>query len=574
VTWRWSEVPEEAAGRLYGQLPIHPVVARILVARGIATPEEAEVFLNPRLDRLTDPFDITHMREAVALLERAVDGRWRIGIIGDYDVDGITSTTLLVRLLRHFGLDPQYFIPRRFTEGYGMSPEIVERLLRDSSPQLVMALDCGTNAVEPVRQLRARGIEVLILDHHQSNDTLPQDCVLVNPHLFDADTRPPWCSLCTAGLIFKLVHAFLKHRRPQQDARALSFPIRQELDLVALGTIADLVPLLGENRILAHFGLRDFAQKRRPGLDALCRIAQLPEGQAVQPEDVAFRLGPRINASGRLADAVVPVRMLLSEEVSEALELARSLDGMNTERQRIERSIIAEAEEIFRQTEDLPGIFFFNPGWHSGIVGIVCGKFARDYRKPCVVLGEERGLAKGSGRSVAGYDLVEILTPCAHLLESWGGHPMAVGISLRPENVPLFQKAFLDSVRNFGLKSGGGGDPLWIAQTLTLDEIDEHLLAELEKLQPYGQDHPEPIFALTRVCLEKAAEPFGKDKKHLRLSLPREAQPPLSCTYWNGTRRIPPARRPLDLALRIFGEYRQHRRCPRAELVDWRLAGP
>ncbi|MDR0728436.1 MAG: single-stranded-DNA-specific exonuclease RecJ [Puniceicoccales bacterium] len=573
MDWRWLEVSEEAAERLYGQRSIHPIIARILSSRGIRTPQEAEDFLHPQLSQLADPFAITHLREAVQLLERAVQERWALSIIGDYDVDGITSVTLLVRLLRHFGLEPQYFIPRRFTEGYGMSDEIVERLRRQSSPRLVMALDCGTNAVEQVRRLRADGIEVLILDHHQSNDALPADCVLVNPHIFDVAAHPPWLSLCSAGLVFKLIHGFLKHRRAQEDPRALSYPIRQELDLVAMGTIADLVPLVGENRILAHCGLGDFARQRRPGLEALCRVAQMPEAQAAAPEDIAFKLGPRINASGRLADAVLPVQMLLAENFEEARPLAQTLDEMNAERQRIERGILAEAEELFRQSEELPGIFFSNPGWHSGIVGIVCGKFARDHRRPCVVLGEERGLAKGSGRSVAGYDLVEILSPCASLLESWGGHPLAVGISLKPENVPLFQKAFQESVRAFRQKLSGAGDELLIAQTLSLEDIDGPFLADLENLRPFGQDNPEPVFALKGVHLDRAAEPFGKNRKHLRLLLKREAQAPLPCLYWNGTRRIPPAKRPLDLAIRLFWESWQGHRSIRSELLDWKLSG-
>lgn len=572
MNWRWLKVSEEKAAKLYGQRSIHPIIARILSTRGIRTPQEAEDFLHPRLSQLTDPFAITHLREAVDLLECAIREHWPISIIGDYDVDGVTSVTLLVRLLRHCGLEPQYFIPRRFTEGYGMSDEIIERLRQKSSPRLLIALDCGTNAVEQVRCLRADGIDVLILDHHQSNDALPADCILVNPHIFDAAAHPSWLSLCSAGLVFKLIHGFFKHLRAQKDPCALSYSIRQELDLVAMGTIADLVPLLGENRILAHYGLNEFACKRRPGIEALCRVAQIPESQSAAPEDISFKLGPRINASGRLADAVIPVQMLLAENSEEARLLAQSLDEMNAERQRIERAILAEAEELFRQSEELPGIFFSNPAWHSGIVGIVCGKFARNYRRPCIVLGEERGLAKGSGRSVAGYNLIEILSPCASLLESWGGHPLAVGISLKPENVPLFQKAFQESVRTFRQKFSREGDELLITQTLSLDDIDGPFLVDLENLRPFGQDNPEPIFALKQVFLDRAAEPFGKNKKHLRLLLKREAQDPFPCLYWNGARRIPPAKRSLDLAIRLLRESWQGRRSVRSELLDWKLS--
>jgi single-stranded-DNA-specific exonuclease len=227
---------------------------------------------------------------------------------------------------------------------------------------------------------------------------------------------------------------------------------------------------------------------------------------------------------------------------------------------------------MFKKIEHLPGIFFSNPAWHSGIVGIVCGKFARDYRRPCVVLGEERGLAKGSGRSVSGYDLVEILASCAHLLESWGGHPMAVGISLKPENVPLFQKAFQASVLAYRQKLCQDNDNLWISKNILIDEIDEHFLSDLEKLQPYGQDNPEPIFALTHTILTEEAEVFGKNKQHLRFFIHHQSQAPLLCIYWNGIHHIPPVHRAIDLAIKVSWEYWQCRRSTRVQLVDWRLS--
>jgi single-stranded-DNA-specific exonuclease len=574
VAWRQLEVDEEVVKHLYNALRIHPTIAHILVSKGIKTPQAAEAFLYPKLAHLQDPFAITHMYEAIELLEKAVHEQWAVSIIGDYDVDGITSTTLLVRLLRYFGLQPQYFIPRRFTEGYGMSSEIVDRMLQHSSPRLVIALDCGTNAVTQIQKLRTLGIQVLIIDHHQSNNDLPKDCVLINPHVFDTEQNPPWRYLCTAGLMFKFIHAFLKHFRKKEDPRAFNFHLRQELDLVAMGTIADLVSLAGENRILTYFGLRNFSQTRRTGIDALCRITQRPAEQPLLPEDISFRLGPRINASGRLADAIVPVQMLLSEDRQEASILAQSLDEMNTERQKIERLIIAEAEEKFKTMEHLPGIFFFNPAWHSGIVGIVCGKFARDYQRPCVVLGEERGWAKGSGRSVAGYDLVNILTPCAHLLESWGGHPMAVGISLKLENVPLFQKTFQEAVLTCQQSLDENSRELLISKTISLNEIDKHFLTDLEKLQPYGQDNSEPIFALNQITLTEEIETFGKDKKHIRLFITDGINSSFSCIYWNGIRHIPPIHCPLDLAIKVSWEYWQCRRSIRIELIDWKHSSP
>jgi single-stranded-DNA-specific exonuclease len=443
-------------------------------------------------------------------------------------------------------------------------------MLQHSSPQLVIALDCGTNAVTQVQLLRTLGIQVLIIDHHQSNNELPKDCVLINPHVFDTEQNPPWRYLCTAGLIFKLLHAFLKHFRKKEDPRAFSFQLRQELDLVAMGTIADLVSLVGENRILAYFGLQHFSQARRTGIDALCRITQIPMEQPVLPEDISFRLGPRINASGRLADAMIPVQMLLSEDVQEASTIAQSLDEMNTERQKIERSIIAEAEEKFKTMRHLPGIFFFNPSWHSGIIGLVCGKFARDYQRPCIVLSEERGRAKGSGRSIAGYDLVKILTPCAHLLESWGGHPMAVGISLKLENVPQFQETFQAAVRICQQNFDADSSELLISKTISLEEIDEHFLTDLEKLRPYGQDNPEPIFGLNRITLTQEAEIFGKDKRHIRFFIANGHNASFSCIYWNGIRRIPPTHQALDLAIKVSWWYWQCRRSIRIELIDWK----
>lgn len=567
---RWKLLPgnEAATARLSQQLGLSRVAAGVLAQRGISRPEEARAFLSPRLAALEDPFALTHMRQAVARLRLAMHRGEKVLVFGDYDVDGITSTTLLILVLGQFGFSPRYVVPRRLEEGYGLTLPALERALSVEKPDLLIALDCGTSAHREVAWLRQQGIDVIIVDHHRSKEALPEDCLLVNPHVFD-DPAAPWSQLCTVGLVFKLLHALLKDLRAQHDPLAMEIQLREYLDLVALGTIADLVPLLGENRIFAYHGLRLLQRTQRPGLCALYEVGGMKLGEAVKPMDVAFRIGPRLNASGRLDDASRPIELLLGGDASTCRETARLLDDLNRERQEIEQRVADEATaQVESHYGEAAGLILFSPEWHAGVVGIVASRIVQKYHRPTLVMGADGPLAKGSGRSIPGVNLVEALQQCAELLERWGGHPMAVGLSVVQDRLDHLREAFASAVsaqasaeartRSLSLST-------WVDRT----ELNQQLLDELELLEPFGQGNPEPVLGLPATRLQQC-RPLGRG--HLRFCLAESAGSELSGVYWGGAATPPPENTPLDLAVRFRWNSWNGRRSPQLTLVDWRPA--
>jgi single-stranded-DNA-specific exonuclease len=536
----------------------------------------ARRFLDPLLQELEDPFNITHMREAVTRLRKAMCDGERIAVFGDYDVDGVTSTVLLLDLLNRFGMSARYIVPRRSDEGYGLSHTALERMLEQGRPTLLMAVDCGTNSCAEVRWLRETGTDVIILDHHTSRDesTAAEDSILINPHLFDAESRA-WRNLCTVGLVFKFAHALLKDMRADGDETAARIDLREYLDLVAMGTVADLVPLTGENRILARKGLERLASPRRTGLEALYAVSGIEKGQQLTPFDIAFRLSPRINASGRLADAGTAVEMLMGDDWARCTEAAQSLDRMNGERQQIERAI---AEEAMKMVDELypddPALVVHAPHWHPGVVGIVASRLAGHYHRPAIVLGTEEGgggLLKGSGRSVEGLDLVDAMTPCASLLERWGGHPMAVGITMKAENIDEFRTAFRESV---AARTGKvPAQPILnIACWVETREITSKLFEEIDRLGPFGQGNPQPIIAVRAANVCGTATPFGSG--HCRFQIETTPGNRIPCVAWRAGERIPPSGIPLDLAARLTWNVWKGRRTAQLQVEDWRLHEP
>ncbi len=570
LRWRHDAAPVAARDVLVTALGLSPVVATLLARAGFEDAEVAREFVSPRLAYLQDPFAITNLEAATDRVLRALQNNERVGIVGDYDVDGVTSTVLLVDFLRKFGCFPDYLVPRRLEEGYGLSTAAIERLIGDHPPEVLIALDCGTNSVAEVEALRARGVEVIIVDHHQSKEATPGDCILVNPHVHDA-AEAPWRDLCTVGLTFKLCHGLAKKLRDLGDTTALEMKLKDSLDLVALGTIADLVPLRDENRILTRFGLKRLQETPRAGIRALMDVAGLEPEQELTTPDVSFRLGPRINAGGRMADAALPLELFLSDDYSSCLGMARELDAHNRDRQDTERAIFKEAlEQAEQQPQDAAGIVVFGEDWHAGVLGIVAGRLARQFHRPAIVLGAEGGEAKGSGRSIQGLCLQTILARCNELLGEWGGHSMAVGLSLDMAEVDRFRAAFAEAVADFLGKEGLPDRELEIAAWVSENELGDGLLNQLESLHPFGQGNPEPIFGLRHVILPSGPDTFGKG--HLRFSLRGAGGQRVQTIYWNGMTNCPPAREPLDLAIKLSWNYWQGRRSPRAELVSWRSA--
>jgi single-stranded-DNA-specific exonuclease len=515
-----------------------PWIARLLQRRGLLNDEQAVDFLRPRLRQLSDPFLLPNMHLAVDRILRAITDRQRIVLYGDYDVDGVTSLALLNEMLCAYGAAPALFLPSRMEEGYGLSVEGIERCWQAHQPQLLIAVDCGTGSRAEVADIRARGADVIVLDHHEPKGQLPDCVAVVNPK---ATANTAFSYLCSVGIVFKLCHALLK-TRPLPG-----FDLRRRLDLVALGTVADIVPLEAENRILVHHGAREIAHRRLLGMSQLMDIA------AVRPpiaaEHIGFRLGPRLNAAGRLTTAEKALRLLLTTDAAEAVALAAALDRQNRDRQSVEREIVQAAEGRIAQENlsESVAIILGDRDWHPGVLGIVASRIARRYHRPTIIVGfDDAGFGKGSGRSIPGLSLVNALGRCGDLLEKFGGHEMAAGLTIRAENFSAFTAAFEESCR--GLLSAEHFEPcLHLDDELTLRDLSRELLRWHELLQPFGQGNPQPLFLVRGV--EPVAPPQILKEMHLVLRLRQNGR--LQRAIFFGGAEEPLPEPPWDMAFRI-----------------------
>ena len=495
--------------RLAVELGIPDVVAILLSARGFSTPDEATLFLDPRLASLRPPEEIPGISEAVTRLNEAVRLKERITLYGDYDVDGVSSVTILCRYLRLAGADVECFIPDRAKEGYGLSSQGVGRCLRENMPNLVVAIDCGTNSRKEAEQLRKAGCELLVLDHHEPEvETVAPLCAaLVNPKL-GADFH----YLCSAGIVFKLCHAMQKVQ-PIDDV-----DLRDFLDLVAVGTVADIVPLVGENRIFVKAGLRQLSQSRWAGLHALLHVAGA--SAPYSPSDIGFKIGPRINAAGRLGSATEALLLLLTDDANEATRIAAQLDQQNRERQAVERDVTHQAEEWVAGNFD-PGrhatIVAGKRDWHQGVVGIVASRIARRWHRPTLIVGfDETGVGKGSGRSIEGLPLVEALGRCSELLDAFGGHDMAAGLSLQESNLEELRERFESATRQL-ISEEDLIPRLRLDAELDLGLVDDHWLDTQDRLAPFGTSNAQPLLFSRGVS--PSSPPRVLKEKHLRLEL-------------------------------------------------------
>jgi single-stranded-DNA-specific exonuclease len=570
MRWNYTPVHAESVAALARSLGTTPVVAELLLRTGV--PEAAAArFLAPTLAAIADPFLLVNLELAVDRLRQAITRKEKVIVLGDYDVDGVCSTTILVGLLRRLGLAPGYIVPRRADEGYGLTRTSIERALEAGRPDLFIALDCGTNSSAEVALLRSRGVDVIIVDHHRSTEPPATAAILINPHVHPTPEDGDWRFLCTVGLVFKLAHGLLKKLRAENNPVALAIVLKEYLDLVAMGTIADLVPLHGENRIFARHGLRMLAETRRRGLLALMQVSGLRSEQGLVPTDISFRLGPRINASGRLADAALSVDLLLSDDPVFCERVARQLEDLNRERQDIERQITERAERYVEEDfKTASGLVLFDEGWHPGVVGIVAGRISRKYNRPAIVLGNEGELAKGSGRGVTGSNLVEILGACAGCLENWGGHPMAVGVSLTKVRLEEFRQMFNEVIRS--RSASGDAEPgIELSGWLEATAVNEHLMGELEQLHPFGMGHPEPVFGVRGLRLRNRPDVFKE--LHFRFTGEDATGRRISGVAWKMSNRLPPVGAPLELAVQLNWNFYNGRRMLQMELLDWRPAG-
>jgi len=536
--WLVKPVPEGVA-ELAAETGLPPLLTLLLAQRGINTAEKARDFLVPKLATLGDPRHLPEMPAAVERILRAVDAKERVVLYGDYDVDGVTSMALLHLVLRAYGLDTSLFLPSRMEEGYGLSSDGLAKCFElHGKPDLLIALDCGTTSLNEAAWLAAQGVDCVIVDHHELSPLGRPICLaLVNPKLGD-----DWHYFCTAGLVFKLAHALLKTRP------APNFDLKETLDLVALGTVADLVPLVSENRLLVRRGLEALAQTRRLGLRALKQLAGV-DG-LVQTHHVSFRLGPRLNAAGRLDTAAKALELLLASEMETAAELANLLEAHNKDRQNVEQAVHAEAQAMLGTLGDLDAISAIVLGsrnWHPGVIGIVASRISRLCHRPTILVSfDENGVGKGSGRSIPGFSLVEAIDICRDHLLGGGGHAMAAGISVHESQIDTFREAFAAAARR-ALSEEAMTPLLELDAEVRLKDLTLSFLENYKLMEPFGQKNPEPLFFCRRVTPKLPGRSIKG--KHLRLMLTQDGAGMDSVWFNAPIGQLPPA--PWDVAMRL-----------------------
>ena len=490
VRWEVAEENGQLTRELMEAVGASRPLALALSSLGIH-PDQASSFLRPSLRELADPYRLPGVRKAAERLWRAVLGGEHILIHGDYDTDGITAAVLLRWVLRKNGGRADCFLPHRMDDGYGLTSESIGKACTEDHSVLV-TVDCGITSYEAVNAATRSGLDVIVTDHHEPGDQVLDAVAVIDPKLPGADADVH--GLAGVGVAFKLCHGFLKYGR-ENGLGGHDTDLRDGLDLVALGTVADIVPLLGENRRLVRHGLEVLSRQQRPGIRALCEITGT--GDTIRASDIAFRLAPRLNAAGRLGDPNESMVLLQADSMVEAMPLAESLDGHNRIRQRLEEEALSAAESQIREDLDLGRdrtIVVCGDGWHQGVIGIVASRLARRYNRPSVVFtAEEGGDLCGSGRSVRRINLVSVLEKCSPLLIRFGGHPMAAGLTLVRENLAPFRGEFEEAVQRL-LGAEAMRPQLDILGQVSFSEVGEEALMELEMLEPFGHANPEPVF--------------------------------------------------------------------------------
>jgi single-stranded-DNA-specific exonuclease len=594
MKFKWLPTPAQPllATQLARQLNLPLLLAQCLVNRQLDEPGLVSGFLEPRLKQLSDPFLLGDMSRAVDRLFLARERDEPVVIFGDYDVDGVTSTALLLEFLRALEWRVEYYLPHRLEEGYGLTLDAVERCLSRTAARLVIAVDCGTTAVQCIESLRSREIDVIVVDHHQAGAQLPSACALVNPQVtrqpestdskdssmvpgstggnpdFGASGKAPFGELCSVGLSFKLAHALLKRSRQTNLPGAAEYDLRPLLELVALGTIADLVPLRGENRILVRAGLERLNRTARPGLIALKKVARSVEPLGVH--EVGFHLAPRLNAAGRLETAEEALHLLLAADPAEARARAEKLDAWNRERQQIERAIaekvVNQVRARFRPDEDFV-IVEGDVKWHIGVVGIVAARVLRHFNRPTIIVGGEGTEWRGSGRSIAGFDLAAALGECADLLVRHGGHAMAAGLTIQHENIDGFRTR-LNAVARRLLKPDQLLPSLRLDSEVGLEEVSLECVTCLQRLNPTGQGNPPVHFYSRNLAHQRPLQRIGSEKQHVKMWVTNGAVTREAIWFGAGNESLPVGR--YDLAFVPELNAYNGQRAVQLKVLDWR----
>ncbi|MBI1325202.1 single-stranded-DNA-specific exonuclease RecJ [bacterium] len=520
--WNFRHVDAKLVERLTTRFRIDPVLAQILIQRGLDDPERVDRFLSPDMKRLADPEAIPGVRDAADAIVEAIRNDRKIIIYADYDVDGVCALTVLSEALRLAGAKHVVpYIPHRIEEGYGLNADAVRTLATEHPGALMVTVDCGITAVEPVALAKSLGLGVIVTDHHTFREELPAADALVHPQLPGGD--PFTANLCGAGVAFKLAWQVAKSFGDGKKASpALRDFLVRGLGLVALATVADVMPLVDENRILVKHGLESLNKRRTIGLEALMRFAGVNEDRPVTSTTIGFQIAPRINAAGRMLHAFTAYQLLTAATHAQARELAEVLEESNRTRREVEAAIVAEAKSQFEADASASTrnvAVAAAPGWHAGVIGIAASRLVDAYHRPAIVLSiDDKGVAHGSGRSFGGVNLVEALGECTQHLTTFGGHAAAVGLKLPAEAIDAFRNA-LDEAIGRRRSDDLGTKQLWIDAEILPQQLDIGLVRAIADLEPHGNGNARPVLAMTGMEIVGEPQLIGQDKKHVRLNM-------------------------------------------------------
>jgi len=575
--WRIRPHDSDQLTQLEKAAGVPPVVAQLLINRGITDESEVARFLEAPMKELRDPELLPGVNEAADLVMAAIAAGTRITVYGDYDADGMTGTAILLRCLRMLQADVGSYLPNRMTEGYGLNSERLEKLAGEGTG-LVISVDCGIASVDEAARAKELGLELIITDHHRFGQTLPAADVLVHPGL--PGSSYPFTGLCGAGVAFKLAWALCKRA---SDARKVSQAMREFLimamGIAAIGTVADVVPLLDENRIIVRHGLVSLRNQPPLGLQALMRRARLDEKSVLDAEDIGFMIGPRLNAAGRLGQAELGVELLTTDNPQRAEDLAEYLEELNESRKTLERSIYLAAKKQIKEDFDAENDDAFvlaGRGWHRGVIGVVAGRIAEKYQRPTIVISLDK-IAKepgvGSGRSALGLDLYEALNDCQDLLVKHGGHPAAAGLTIKDRNIDAFRNAFCEHVAGAICEEDLVAEVIIDAES-TLSQLTLQTVQQIQRLAPFGNSNPRPILCASGVQIVGKPSRMGGGDRHLSVKLGQHSVTLRTVAFGQGdwAEELDQVEGDIDIAYRAMINEFRGRRSVELHLVDWRPA--
>lgn len=576
--WRLSPFDSGRIAQLERAAGIPTIVAQLLLSRGVYDPTAARSFLDAKLSGLRDPDLLPGAADAAERIHAAIQARRKIVVYGDYDADGMTGSAILLRCLKLLGAEASYYVPNRLEEGYGLNHEALKSLAEQRGAQLVVSVDCGIASVAEAETARQLGIELIITDHHEFADSLPAAAAIVHPRL--PGTAYPFGGLCGAGVALKLAWAICQRA---SQAKKVSEPLRNFLlsavGLAAIGTVADMVPLVDENRILVRHGLNSLKFCPPVGLQALMNVSKCAAKPALDGEDIAFTLAPRLNAAGRFGQAMLGVELLTTDNPKRAQDLAEYIHELNNSRDHLERSILLaaskQAKEEFDPENDC-GLVLAGKGWHAGVIGLVAGRLAEKYHVPVVMIALDAAGAKpgiGSARSPNGVNLHQSLAACGEHLLGHGGHAAAAGLKIEESRIEAFRNAFLEQVAT---DEGGErrGPELRIDAEGPFCQLTLGVVRQIESLSPFGMGNPRPVLCATGVTLAEPPKRIGGGERHLSLKLSHHRSP-MRCVGWNFGDDCEPlanVKGPIDVAYKpVINEFRGMQKVE-IQLVDWRVS--